>query len=147
MVGRVENMTEKKRWKFNEDAFKKLKDEKGDLLARMMTDTQDMSRIARQYLCFAANPRFVYGIPGQLTSKLRDHWGLNSILSEQKEKDRTDHRHHAIDAFVVACTGRGTLQKMRPNGAISAKCRRKKRRTFLFRRSDCLKSRTRLIKS
>lgn len=111
ILARVENLPENKRWKFNEDAFKKLQDEKGDVLARMMTDTQYMSRIARQYLCFAANPRFVYGIPGQLTSKLRDHWGLNSILSEQKEKDRTDHRHHAIDAFVVACTSRGTLQK------------------------------------
>lgn len=111
ILARVENLPENKRWKFNEDAFKKLQDEKGDVLARMLTDTQYMSRIARQYLCFAANPRFVYGIPGQLTSKLRDHWGLNSILSEQKEKDRTDHRHHAIDAFVVACTGRGTLQK------------------------------------
>lgn len=111
ILARVENLPENKRWKFNEDAFKKLQDENGDVLARMLTDTQYMSRIARQYLCFAANPRFVYGIPGQLTSKLRDHWGLNSILSEQKEKDRTDHRHHAIDAFVVACTGRGTLQK------------------------------------
>lgn len=111
ILARVENLPENKRWKFNEDAFKKLQDEKGDVLARMLTDTQYMSRIARQYLCFAANPRFVYGIPGQLTSKLRDHWGLNSILSEQKEKDRTDHRHHAIDAFVVACTSRGTLQK------------------------------------
>lgn len=111
ILARVENLPENKRWKFNEDAFKKLQDENGDVLARMMTDTQYMSRIARQYLCFAANPRFVYGIPGQLTSKLRDHWGLNSILSEQKEKDRTDHRHHAIDAFVVACTSRGTLQK------------------------------------
>ncbi len=111
ILARVENLPENKRWKFNEDAFKKLQNKKGDVLARMLTDTQYMSRIARQYLCFAANPRFVYGIPGQLTSKLRDHWGLNSILSEQKEKDRTDHRHHAIDAFVVACTGRGTLQK------------------------------------
>lgn len=111
ILARAENLPENKRWKFNEDAFKRLQDENGDVLARMLTDTQYMSRIARQYLCFAANPKRVYGIPGQLTSKLREHWGLNSILSEQHEKDRTDHRHHAIDAFVVACTSRGTLQK------------------------------------
>lgn len=111
ILARAEKLPENKRWKFNEDAFKKLQNEKGDVLARMLTDTQYMSRIARQYLCFAANPRYVYGIPGQLTSKLREHWGLNSILSEQHEKDRTDHRHHAIDAFVVACTSRGTLQR------------------------------------
>lgn len=111
ILARAENLPENKRWKFNEDAFKRLQDENSDVLARMLTDTQYMSRIARQYLCFAANPKRVYGIPGQLTSKLREHWGLNSILSEQHEKDRTDHRHHAIDAFVVACTSRGTLQK------------------------------------
>lgn len=108
---RAEKLPEDKRWKFEEDAFKKLQDKNGDVLTRMLTDTQYMSKIARQYLCFAANPRYVYGIPGQLTSKLRNHWGLNAVLSDQNEKDRTDHRHHAIDAFVVACTGRGTLQK------------------------------------
>lgn len=111
ILARAEKLPEDKRWKFDEDAFKKLQDKNGDVLARMLTDTQYMSKIARQYLCFAANPRYVYGIPGQLTSKLRNHWGLNAVLSDQNEKDRTDHRHHAIDAFVVACTGRGTLQK------------------------------------
>lgn len=111
ILARVENLPEDKRWKFQENAFQKLQGENGDVLARMLTDTQYMSRVARQYLCFAANPRFVYGIPGQLTSKLRDHWGLNALFGANEVKDRTDHRHHAIDAFVVACTNRGTLQK------------------------------------
>lgn len=110
IMGRVESLPENKRWKFASDAMSRFESE-GDLLARMMKDTQYMARIARRYLCCAANPNQVYGIPGQLTAKLREHWGLNSILSDQKEKDRSDHRHHAIDAFVVACTDRGTLQK------------------------------------
>lgn len=110
IMGRAEFLPADKRKRFSPDAMERFKDEE-QLLARMMTDTQYMARIARMYLCCAANPAQVYGIPGQLTAKLRDHWGLNSILSDQHEKDRSDHRHHAIDAFVVACTGRGTLQK------------------------------------
>lgn len=92
--------------RFREDAMKNL----DDVLARMLTDTQYMAKIARQYLCFAAHPTKVRGIPGQLTAKLRHHWGLENLYPEG-QKDRTDHRHHAVDAFVVACTGRGTLQK------------------------------------
>ncbi|MBR1777182.1 MAG: type II CRISPR RNA-guided endonuclease Cas9 [Alphaproteobacteria bacterium] len=112
ILGRVENFSlkhdEKKNRakKFREDAFQDL----DDVLARMLTDTQYMARVARQYLCFAANPSKVWGIPGQLTAKLRHHWGLESLFPED-QKDRTDHRHHALDAFIVACTGRGTLQK------------------------------------
>ena len=58
---------------------------------------------------------------GQLTSRLRQAWGLNHILhplppgtlfhelppEQQKqfqEKNRGDHRHHALDAIVIACT-------------------------------------------
>lgn len=58
---------------------------------------------------------------GQLTSRLRQAWGLNQILhplpagkrwdnlteEEQKqfqEKNRGDLRHHALDAMVIACT-------------------------------------------
>lgn len=58
---------------------------------------------------------------GQLTSRLRQAWGLNQILhplpegkrwedlteEEQRqftEKNRGDLRHHALDAMVIACT-------------------------------------------
>ncbi|MCZ7556274.1 MAG: type II CRISPR RNA-guided endonuclease Cas9 [Bacteroidia bacterium] len=43
---------------------------------------------------------------GQATSNLRRLWGLNSILSndENPVKNRGDHRHHAVDALVIACT-------------------------------------------
>lgn len=111
ILGRIELLPENKRWKFKSDAFERLQDEHGDVLTRMLTDTQYMSRIAKEYLSFAAHPSKVFGIPGQLTAKLREHWGLNGILSDEHEKDRTDHRHHAVDAFVVACTNRGILQK------------------------------------
>jgi CRISPR-associated endonuclease Csn1 len=46
---------------------------------------------------------------------LRNELGLNSQVLLGKgghRKDRTDHRHHAIDAIVVALTDRGMLQRM-----------------------------------
>jgi CRISPR-associated endonuclease Csn1 len=37
---------------------------------------------------------------------LRHQWGLNDLIGNSREKDRVDHRHHAIDAAVVACVDR-----------------------------------------
>lgn len=39
---------------------------------------------------------------GRVTAQLRDLWGLNRILGDTGEKNRADHRHHAIDAAAVA---------------------------------------------
>lgn len=43
---------------------------------------------------------------GQATSWLRRLWGINAILSygDIDTKNRADHRHHAIDALIIACT-------------------------------------------
>jgi len=43
---------------------------------------------------------------GAATSTLRRLWGLNSVIVENEtgKKDRTDHRHHALDAIVIALT-------------------------------------------
>ncbi|MDR3110638.1 MAG: hypothetical protein LBU65_13300, partial [Planctomycetaceae bacterium] len=69
----------------------------------------------------------IFVVPGQATARLRRIWGLNGILGPNalknpdilteenpsqavganvhKTKYRADHRHHAIDAFVIAnCT-------------------------------------------
>jgi CRISPR-associated endonuclease Csn1 len=46
-----------------------------------------------------------------VTHDLRWHWGLDTVLSVgvNPEKNRLDHRHHAIDAIVVALTDRKRL--------------------------------------
>lgn len=50
---------------------------------------------------------------GAVTSKLRKLWGLNSILNKaENEKTREDHRHHAIDALVIACTTNSVINKI-----------------------------------
>ena len=49
---------------------------------------------------------------GVMTSWIRHHWGLNSLLSDNDEKERNDHRHHAIDAVVTACIDRSFYQTL-----------------------------------
>jgi CRISPR-associated endonuclease Csn1 len=47
-----------------------------------------------------------------MTANLRHKWGLNSILNDDNNKSRDDHRHHAIDALVMACATRSHLQEL-----------------------------------
>jgi CRISPR-associated endonuclease Csn1 len=51
---------------------------------------------------------------GQATSTLRRLWALNEILSEgdPKTKNRGDHRHHAVDALVIACSGPSVIKTL-----------------------------------
>lgn len=51
---------------------------------------------------------------GEATAALRHRWNLNRILSEDGsgEKNRADHRHHAIDAIVIALTSGSLFQKL-----------------------------------
>ncbi len=51
-------------------------------------------------------------VSGRVTAHLRRLWGLNNVLAEDGEKTRADHRHHAIDALVVACTHPGMTRKL-----------------------------------
>lgn len=121
---RVENTIPNKRSRFEEDALEKFKEARksGDAgwLARQMTDTSYMARVAREYLRYVVGDRVkgfpaVDTYPGGITAKLRRGWGLNSLLPadpDGAEKNRTDHRHHAIDALVIACTNRSLLQQI-----------------------------------
>lgn len=52
----------------------------------------------------------VQAVTGRVTARLRKEWGLNNILAEDGSKTRADHRHHAIDALVVACAHPGLTQ-------------------------------------
>jgi CRISPR-associated endonuclease Csn1 len=49
-----------------------------------------------------------------MTKDLRHWWGLNNILDKDKKgrKIREDHRHHAVDAIVIALTDHGRLQAL-----------------------------------
>jgi CRISPR-associated endonuclease Csn1 len=111
ILARAEKLPKSKRWKFYPDAMKNFENE-NNVISRMLTDTQYMSKVAREYMSYVCGPNNVWVIPGQLTAKIRSKWGLNELLSNDSKKNREDHRHHSIDAFVVACTSRSMLQKI-----------------------------------
>jgi CRISPR-associated endonuclease Csn1 len=51
---------------------------------------------------------------GQLTGLLRNKvWRLNDLLNTAPDqKDRDDHRHHALDALVIACTSQSLVNRI-----------------------------------
>ncbi|OAD42863.1 type II CRISPR RNA-guided endonuclease Cas9 [Polaribacter atrinae] len=82
-----------------------------DFISRQLNDTRYISKEAKNYLSKICSNVLV--APGQMTATLRHHWGLNSILNlEDDTKTRDDHRHHAIDALVMACSTRSHLQEL-----------------------------------
>lgn len=97
-------------------------------IARQLTDTGYIAQATGEFLrCLFEKDHHVLGLKGQLTAELRWQWGLGTILEEMPdspawhennndlrpgEKNRADHRHHAIDAVVVALTNRSRLQKL-----------------------------------
>lgn len=83
-----------------------------DFITRKLNDTAYIAREVRQMLAKLVGRNNVQIGKGQVTSQLRYMWGLNSILSDSEEKSRDDHRHHAIDAIVVALSSTGILQQM-----------------------------------
>ena len=109
-----------KRWRFQPDAMERYEGE-CDFLDRQLNETQYLSRTARTYLAHLYNEQavgrqLVRAIPGRMTALLRRGWGLNGLLSRSSQsqptrKQREDHRHHAIDAFIVANTAQGLLKQ------------------------------------
>ncbi|MFT6558267.1 type II CRISPR RNA-guided endonuclease Cas9, partial [Sneathiella sp.] len=122
---RAAELPKNKQWRFSPDAMDRFTEFEGGFLARQLTDTQYISRLAKTYLeaiyggqGYKGAKNHVHVIPGRLTADLRHVWGLNSVLrghnepeSEAQKKNRQDHRHHAIDAIVVACTDMAMLGK------------------------------------
>ena len=119
-----------KKNKFSENAMESFNKD-SSFIARQLTDNQYIAKAALRYLkCLVENPADVWATNGAMTKFLRDKWELDSILcrkftekevaflglkSEQVgnyKKNRFDHRHHAIDAVVIALTDRSMVQKL-----------------------------------
>lgn len=89
-----------------------------DFAARQLTDTGYAARQAVGFLKMLfpdlgqAGEVRVATLSGRVTSRLRHNWGLNNILSDNGEKTRADHRHHAIDALVAALAHPGFTQRL-----------------------------------
>ena len=123
IAARAARLPRGKRWRFEPDAMSHF-DKQGGFLARQLVDTQYLSRLAREYLGALYPDRgedssHVWVSPGRLTEMLRRSWGLNSLLPDHnfgggadQPKNRRDHRHHAVDAAVIAVTDRYLLQRI-----------------------------------
>jgi len=86
--------------------------------ARQLNDTRFAARQAVGFLkrlwpdVGIEAPVTVQAVTGRVTAQLRKRWELNYILGDDGEKTRGDHRHHAVDALVVACTHQGMIQRL-----------------------------------
>lgn len=110
ILQRAELMPRAKRSRFAEDGMARwLKDDKR-FLARALNDTKYLSKVAREYMSLIC-PQDTRVIPGQMTAMLRGKFGLNDVLGINGEKNRNDHRHHAVDACVIGVTDQGLLQR------------------------------------
>lgn len=131
ILARATTLPKNKQWRFAEDAMARFSAE-GGFLARQLTDMQYISRLALTYLAclydyeeadldgvYKRHSR-VRALPGRMTEMLRRQWALNELLHDHnliggnvaKPKNRLDHRHHAIDAIVIACTSRALIQRL-----------------------------------
>lgn len=110
MLARASLMAKGKRYRFAPDGYQQwLREDKG-FLARALNDTRYLSRVATEYMSLIC-PQGTRVIPGRMTAMLRQKFGLNDILSLEGEKNRNDHRHHAVDACVVGVTDQSMLQR------------------------------------
>jgi CRISPR-associated endonuclease Csn1 len=121
IAARASRLPREKRWRFEPDAMMRF-DKQGGFLARQLVDTQHLSRLAREYLSalYPGNGEggsHVWVSPGRLTEMVRRKLGLNDLLPDhnfsgggEQKKNRLDHRHHAIDAVVIAIVDRAMLQ-------------------------------------
>ena len=110
ILNRAEGMPKSKRYRFAEDGYKQwLRDDAG-FLPRALNDTRHLSKVAREYMSLIC-PQATRVIPGRMTAMLRAKFGLNDVLGLNGEKNRNDHRHHAVDACVIGVTDQGLLQR------------------------------------
>ncbi len=84
-----------------------------DFSSSQLNDTRYISRKAGEYLKTLGSD--ITCTKGKIVADLRHHWYLNSLIGPTHEKERTDHRHHAIDAVVIACVDRGFHQVLARN--------------------------------
>ena len=80
-----------------------------------LNDTRYASKLAARYLGWLYGPEYRSRIQtntGQITAYLRNAWRLNRILGEGDTKTRDDHRHHAVDALVIALTTRSAVKQL-----------------------------------
>jgi len=90
-----------------------------DFTSKHLNDTRYNAVVAKKYLSMLYGGLWdqegrqrVFAVTGGHTALLRREWGLNGTLSGTEEKTRDDHRHHAVDAVVIALTDPKRIQAL-----------------------------------
>jgi len=119
ILERARSLPGNKAWRFNEDAMERYEWEERGFLNRQLNETRYLSRVAREYMTSICPKEKVYVVTGQLTAMLRGKWGITTgkllgdgQTADEHSKNRNDHRHHAVDALVIALTSRSLLQRV-----------------------------------
>lgn len=116
ILGRVENWPEGPGKAVKLQRFRQTELD-GDFISSQLNDTAYASRLACQYLALLygglwdGEMRRIHASKGQVTAMLRGLWDLNPLLGG-REKNRQDHRHHALDALVIAVTSPAALKAL-----------------------------------
>ena len=114
MIYRSRNMPLNKKWRFGLNAQQRL-GEDNKWQDRLLKETQHFGVVAAHYLKKLApadtnqKEMSVWVTSGRLTSELRRKWGLHTGTNQ---KNRNDHRHHALDAAVIGVTDRSLVQRL-----------------------------------
>lgn len=112
-----------RRFTMNEEQLSPFLD---DFRNRQLNDTAYAARLATRYLGLlyggladAQHEQRVFAPSGQTTAYFRNLWNLNSILNDgpstgggRVAKSRADHRHHAVDAVVIALTDARMVKRL-----------------------------------
>ena len=124
ILSRAFELPKSKQWRFKQNAWEIFEEKYGDFIQRMLNDTRYMSKVAREYLTCVLSPQNILTISGGITAMLRGRWGLNAILDGDSEsgeavKNREDHRHHAVDAFVISCANSKLIKKISESAKLA----------------------------
>lgn len=101
-----------KRIKFSPQAMAHFDEENGGFIQQQLTDNAYIAKAGKNYLSTICDRDSIWTISGMLTAKLRGQWGINTLLNASHDtwyKNRSDHRHHALDAVVIALCDRSII--------------------------------------
>lgn len=84
----------------------------GGFLARYLSQTAHLGRAVREYMTYVCPENQVWVSNGRLTSLLRNALGMPKLLWSDGAKNRSDHRHHALDAAAIGLCSRSMVQRV-----------------------------------
>ena len=119
ILNRARCMKREKYMRFAPDGYAWWLKNEADFPARALTDTQHLSKLAKEYLSLICHKDRIWASPGRLTSFVREHFGFDRLLNGSIKKNRNDHRHHAIDACVIGVTDRWLINEIANANALA----------------------------